>query len=595
MQSVAGVGRLRQLVTGPQDRQRSLVAVVAGSGLVARCAVEADADLLMVLSAGLYRNLGTGSLAAFLPCGNANDQTESLLRDHVLPRARQVPIVAGVYAPDETIALETRFERLASLGVAGVVNWPAVGLIDGAFREAIEAEGLGTQCESAMLSRAKSAGFVTFGFALTTTEVRCYVDAGVDGLILDLGLTRTVDDIRQKRDQLQRAIAQLNELLSVARNGSADRLCLVFGGPLTTPEDLEEVLRYTRVDGFAGGSVFERLPVQNILTSTIRSFKSVVIGRGKQESSAGLASIIGRTSSMQDVFDMIRRVAPHDVNVCIEGETGTGKELVATQLHCLSYRASQPFITLNCGAIPEHLLESEFFGHEKGSFTSADRRRLGKFELAQSGTLFLDEIADLSPRGQVALLRAIQQREINRVGGDQPIPIDVRIVVASNQPLAEAVRQKRFREDLYYRLNFVTIEVPPLRARVDDIPLLVDNILATLQVRLNRRLGGISREFLDKLRVHHWPGNVRELEHVIGQAALREDGPELQGNRFTPVDYGHYDAPSTTTHRFHEMTAADRQAAATQAVATAHGNKSRAARALGISRKTLYIWLHGES
>jgi len=587
------MGRLRQLADSTGARGRSLVAVVAGSGLVARCAVEAGADLLMVLSAGLYRNLGTGSLAAFLPYGNANDQTEMLLREHILPRAQRVPVIAGVYAADETCPLESRLRRLQSLGVEGVVNWPAVGLIDGGYREAIEAEGLGTHCEAAMLSLAKSAGFVTFGFALTKEEVTCFVNAGVDGLILDLGLTRKVDDIREKRDQLQRAIVRLNEMLKAASEGAAGRLCLAFGGPITTPEDLEEVYRYTTVHGFAGGSVFERLPVQNILSSTVRRFKSVAIGRGQREEDVGLASIVGRTPIMQEVFDLIRRVAPYDVNVCIEGETGTGKELVATQLHRMSYRASQPFITLNCGAISDSLLESEFFGHEKGAFTSADRRRLGKFELAHGGTLFLDEIADLSPRGQVALLRAIQQREINRVGGDHSIPIDVRIIAASNQPLAEAVRQKRFREDLYYRLNYVSISVPSLRERIDDIPLLVDTILARLRVQLNRRLEGLSAVFVEKLRSHDWPGNVRELEHVIGQAALREDGPELQGRHFTPMAYRPRDTLSTSSQSPSETTDPDRQAVARQAVLKARGNKSQAASALGITRKTLYAWLRG--
>lgn len=584
------MNQLLNLLKANSARTQPVVAVVAGSGLVVRCAVEAGADLLMVLNAGLYRNLGTGSLAAFLPYGNANDQTETLLREQVLPRAQGLPIVAGVFAADETVGLETRLKRLKSLGVAGVVNWPAIGFLDGHFRELIEDEGLGTRCETQMLTLAQSMGLATFGFALTPAEVACFLAAGVDSLVLDLGLTRDIADVRQRRDQLQTAIVRLNGMLEIAERDAPGKLCLAFGGPITTPEDLEEVFRYSKIHGFAGGSVFERLPVQSVLTSTVRRFKNIAVGRGENPEDLGLGELIGRSPGMQEVFQLIRQVAPHDVNVCIEGETGTGKELVAMQLHQLSNRHSRPFITLNCGAIPESLLESELFGHEKGAFTSADRRRLGKFELAQGGTLFLDEIADLSPRGQVALLRAIQQREITRVGGDHSLAIDVRIIAASNQSLAEAVRKKRFREDLYYRLNYITIAVPPLRDRIEDLPLVAKQILVRLQIQLDRKLAGLSPGFQEKMLRHGWPGNVRELEHVLGQAALREERPILAGHYFTPMPF--------ETNRHEDNPADDgitspvgRKTRVLQALEKSQGNKSRAAAMLGITRKTLYAWL----
>jgi DNA-binding NtrC family response regulator/predicted TIM-barrel enzyme len=587
------MSKLHDLIKSNPTRTQPVVAVVAGSGLVVCCAVEAGADLLMVLNAGLYRNLGTGSLAAFLPYGNANDQTEMLLREQVLPRAQGVPVVAGVFAADETIRLETRLKRLKDLGVEGVVNWPAIGFLEGRYRELVEEEGLGTRCEANMLALARSMGLIPFGFALTRQEVACFLAAGAEGLILNLGLTHDVADVRQRRDQLQTAIVRLNEMLAIARRDAPGSLCLAFGGPITTPEDLEQVFRHSEIHGFAGGSVFERLPVQSVLTSTVRRFKSIAVGRGEKLDDFGLGALVGRSSAMQEVFQLIRQVAPHDVNVCIEGETGTGKELVAMQLHRLSNRSSRPFITLNCGAIPETLLESELFGHEKGAFTSADRRRLGKFELAQGGTLFLDEIADLSPRGQVALLRAIQQREITRVGGDQSLAIDVRIIAASNQSLAEAVRKKRFREDLYYRLNYITIAVPPLRERIEDLQLLTKDILARLQIQLDRKLDGLSPAFQEKMLRHRWPGNVRELEHVLGQAALREERTLLEGHYFTPM-------PLDAAHcSFHPLDNGkplrlNRKNRAHQALAETQGNKSRAAAILGITRKTFYAWLRGE-
>src|SRR5690606_33898421 len=268
--------------------------------------------------------------------------------------------------------------------------------------------------------------------------------------------------------------------------------------------------------------------------------------------------------------------------------------------------------------MPDNLIESELFGHEKGAFTGADRRRLGKFELAQHGTLFLDEIADLSPHGQVALLRALQQREIMRVGGEQHIPVDVRIVAASNQSLARLVEQGRFRADLYHRLNNVTLIVPALRDRLEDLPLLVEEFLARLQIQLGRRISGVAPRFLARLRKHSWPGNVRELQHVLTQAALLEDGLLLEGKEFAPKAAadsrtrhaqavpGHVSGPAARyltsgSHHGPESGAyganpgvsgsLDRRGAAQHALAVHGGNKSRAAAALGVTRKTFYAWL----
>lgn len=582
------MSRLRSSIRLGARRPHPLIGVVAGSGLVVRSAVEAEADLLMVLNAGLYRNLGTGSLASFLSYGNANDQTESLLREQVLPRAAGVPVVAGVFAADPTEEVASRLERLRGLGVEGIVNWPAIGFVDGQFREALEEDGLGVRAEAAMLDLARSMGFVTFGFALGEPELARFLEARCDALVLNLGLTRKVNDLCEQRDSLQQAITRLNAMLGQARKAAPHTVCLAFGGPITSPEDLEQVFRCSEIDGFAGGSVFERLPVQAIVASTVRRFKSVTVRRGDRQREPAFGPMIGRSPAIREVYDLIDRVARYDVHVCIEGETGTGKELVATQLHRRSHRASQPFITLNCGAIPDTLLESELFGHEKGAFTSADRARLGKFELAQRGTLFLDEIADLSPRGQVALLRAIQQREVTRIGGEASIPIDVRILAASNQPLADAVAQGRFREDLYYRLNAITIAVPPLRDRREDIPLLVEQILARLSRQMSRRITGISPTFLARLQRHAWPGNVRELEHAIGQAALREDGEVLEGHHFAVAE------TVRLPHRIRDAEPSptnDLRARALQTLREARGNKTRAAAILGITRKTLYAWL----
>jgi DNA-binding NtrC family response regulator/predicted TIM-barrel enzyme len=579
---------LQELMSSNRRTAGRLVAVVAGSGQVARCAVDAGADFLLVLNAGAYRSLGAGSLASFLAYGNANDQTERLLREHILPSCGTLPIVAGVFASDPTRPLADRLRVLRELGVAGITNWPAVGFVDGEFRRLMEADGVGVAAEVEMLRTAAEFGFATLGFALDTEAARAFSAAHVDGLVLNLGLTREIKDVHERRDQLQQALVQLRAMQAAAHEAGGRPFTLAFGGPATTPDDLEEILRHSDVSGYAGGSVFERLPVREGVTATISHFKSAATRPSAATTKeATLGDMIGSSPAMRRVFDLIKRVAPRDVNIVIQGESGTGKELVATLLHKLSPRGTRAFVTLNCGAITESLLESELFGHEKGAFTGAHRRRLGKFELAHRGTLFLDEIADLSPHAQVSLLRALQQREITRVGGEGSIPVDVRIVAASHQDLAERVAAGSFRADLYYRLNGLTMIIPPLRERPADLPLLAETTLRRLCVQWNLPSRRISAGFLDRMSRHAWPGNVRELQHIIGQALLLEDSRVLDGAHFHPSLSGEQRSISPPA----EHKSVSRRASAEKALRAAHGNKSAAAASLGVTRKTFYAWL----
>lgn len=577
-----------------RPKGRPMVAVVSGSGQVARCAVQGGADLLIVLSAGFFRNIGTGSLASLLPFSNANEITERLLTEQILPCRGTTPVIAGVLPKDPLHPLQEILPRLRQLGVDGITNWPAVGFIDGVIREILEVEGLGLEAEVNLLQEAKQHGLLTFGFALEPEAAARFANVGADALILDLGLTRRLEDVREHCDQLQQAIVRLQVMLKAVRETGKRPLLLAFGGPVTTASDLEQVFRQCQIAGFAGGSVFERLPVQDAVTATVRHFKSVGLQSNGASSGTHLGELIGATREMRQVFELIERVAPYDVNVCIEGETGTGKELVASLLHQHSQRSHGPFITLNCGAIPETLIESELFGHERGAFTGAHRQRLGKFELANRGTLFLDEIADLSQHAQVALLRAIQQREITRVGGEHTIPVDTRIITASHQSLPKLVREGKFRADLLFRLNHLTIYLPPLRERKDDLEVLSQAFLSRLKLQLNRPISGVSQGFLEKLRQHSWPGNVRELEHVLRQATILEDSSTLTGRFFqpTPRPTDFIPSPPTALSRIPKKS---RYRAAKEAVEAAQGNKSYAAASLGVSRKTLYSWLNSSA
>ena len=263
-----------------------------------------------------------------------------------------------------------------------------------------------------------------------------------------------------------------------------------------------------------------------------------------------LTGLVGQSDAIREVLVKVEQIAPVSSTVLIEGESGTGKELVARAIHRLSPRRNKPFIAVNVGALPETLLESELFGHEKGAFTGAAERRIGRFELANTGTLFLDEIGDVPLATQVKLLRVLEEREITRVGGTQGIPVDVRVVAATNNPLKAGVEEGRFRADLYYRLNVLSIYLPPLRERRDDIPLLVRQFITELSRQHDRPFKGISPEALEMLVEYAWPGNVRELRNLVESMVVlapgREIGPadiprqirEGGGARFLPVHVG---------------------------------------------------------
>jgi two-component system response regulator AtoC len=251
-----------------------------------------------------------------------------------------------------------------------------------------------------------------------------------------------------------------------------------------------------------------------------RARRDVLVLRGELERVAGFEEIVGGSPAMREVFTLVEQVAPADATVLIRGETGTGKELVARALHRRSGRRERPFVAVNCTAIPRELMESEFFGHEKGSFTGATARRIGRFEQADGSTLFLDEVGDLDLSIQAKLLRVLQEQEITRVGARDPIKVDVRIVAATNRDLEQLVREGRFRDDLYYRLNVIPIRLPPLRERPQDLPALLEHFLGSFARRYGRPVTLPTPEVLAQARTYPWPGNVRELRNLCERAVL---------------------------------------------------------------------------
>ncbi|MBZ2172861.1 sigma 54-interacting transcriptional regulator [Nitratidesulfovibrio sp. SRB-5] len=305
------------------------------------------------------------------------------------------------------------------------------------------------------------------------------------------------------------------------------------------------------------------------------------------------AGIIGQSQSMHRLMDMMASIAPSEATVLVTGESGTGKELIARAIHANSQRRHGPYVTVNCAALTETLLESELFGHEKGAFTGAEKRREGRFQSADKGTIFLDEIGETSLPMQAKLLRAIQEREIQRVGSDQTLRVDVRIIAATNRDLRAEVEAGRFRQDLYYRLNVVTLHVPPLRERVEDIPLLAGHFLRRFTEKNGKRVKGFTPQAMDRLLKHDWPGNVRELENAAERAVVLLVGEYISERELPHAIAGEDGDATCAVPRFNGMTLEEiERAAILDAMDVSEGNKSEAARRLGITRKTLHAKLN---
>ena len=353
-----------------------------------------------------------------------------------------------------------------------------------------------------------------------------------------------------------------------------------------------------------------------------RDMKQVVSYQPLLESEDYELGIVGRSEAMQNVFKLIGQLAASDATALITGESGTGKELVARAIYHHSQRSDKPFLAINCAAIPENLLESELFGHERGAFTGATMQRAGKFEQCNGGTIFLDEIGDMTPATQTKILRVLQSGTFERVGGNQPIQVDVRVIAATNQPLEQAVAAKEFREDLFYRLNVVRIQIPPLRDRREDIPLLVNYFLKKFAQNQSQPPKSISPQTIKALEEFRWPGNVRELENVIqralvvakGEAILpgdlpteiieRRSGGDVEApsdSTVIPVSSGPAEAPGSADlvsivaalfqwarkdHKLKDIPAVERELVI-QALLETKGNQVQAAKLLGITRATL--------
>jgi two-component system, NtrC family, response regulator AtoC len=382
----------------------------------------------------------------------------------------------------------------------------------------------------------------------------------IDGLEI-LKIIKSIDDSIEVI--MVTAVVTVGKAVEAIRLGAYDYI--------TKPFDIQSLTE----------QVAKLIEKKNLLREN-RSMRRVI------ESDCQFEKIVGCSAPIREVFKVIEDVSQSNATVLITGESGTGKELAARAIHNRSARQDKLFVALNCAAIPENLLESELFGHEKGSFTGASDRQIGKFEIADGGTLFLDEIGSLPLPMQAKLLRAVQEREIERVGGSRPVPINVRLVAATNSDLKAAIKERRFREDLFYRLNVIPLQLPPLRERKEDIPLLANHFLYKYNHEFGKKIKGFKKEVLSLLAAYDWPGNVRELENLVERLVVLNRGNLIEIDKL-PAEIKGEAAGGGNTSEVKFKAAVKRFEAdfIRQALDKAEGRKGEAAKIMGIHRNTL--------
>lgn len=434
-----------------------------------------------------------------------------------------------------------------------------------------------------------------------------------------------VDDEKNSRDGLARALQRSYEVV-VAENGQKaldvlatrpvdimlsdvrmpgmDGLTLLQRALARTPQPLcimltaygtielaVEAMKRGAYDFLTKPINLDRLDI--LLQRAVHSRKVEIENKQLREqldSKYNLTSIVGQSQAMEEVFDTVRQVAPSRATVLIQGESGTGKELVAHAIHQLSPRNHGPYVAVHCAALSSNLLESELFGHEKGAFTGANERRRGRFEMADGGTLFLDEVGEIDPSIQVKILRVLEERNFERVGGHENIEVDVRLVAATNRDLKKMVEEGKFREDLFYRLYVVVLTLPPLRERQGDIPILVQHFLQSMAKDNGKVIEGVTPEVMDILQSYTWPGNVRELRNIVERMVVLSRSPKI-GVRDLPAslrDLGRgAGQPGFSSPSGLNIENAERQLVV-RALKTHNNNRTKAAKELGISRRTLH-------
>ncbi len=478
-----------------RERARSripLTGAAIGSGISTKYVLTGGADFILSATGGRFRCSGAHSMGAFFSMGNTNDFILDFSVREILPRSENKPVIIGVSPNDPHCDGDAMLALIRDCGFHGVNNFPSIGFYDGPFRRALEKSGFTFAREVEFLRKAGEMGLFTLAFVYTPEEARQMAEAGVHAVCATQQTPADSSPAIRAGLNSRESETRYAGIFRAVEASAPDCVRLFYaGGAIATPEDVDAMLQNTDSHGYIGGSIFERFPTAHAVEEITGQYKKII--RLTHENKAlrqelirkkGFDEIVGQSRLMQDLFDVVNKVADKDVNVLVTGESGTGKELIVKAIHYNSKRQNQPFIKVNCAAIPEALLESELFGHTKGAFTGATNDRIGLFQLADKGTLFLDEIGELNLGMQAKLLRVIQQRELQRIGSDKFIKLDFRLVAATNMNLLDLMNAGKFREDLYYRLNVVSINTPALRHRKEDINLIAAFFLRRIADKL---------------------------------------------------------------------------------------------------------------
>ena len=580
-----------------------IVGAAVGSGFAAKHAIKGGADLLLVLNAGRFRSAGISSLAAYMPFENCNDTVMRLGSKEIIPQAKDIPVIIGVCATDPYLNIKAFNKEIRKNGFLGINNFPTVSILDGNYRVLLEENGIGFDREVELIKQASQDGIFTVAFVFNENEAIEMVDAGVDMLCVNFGFTLGGYNGVKHGLSIQEATNKAISIFNAVDKIRPAVFKMVYGGPITNPDTLGDFIFATGAQGYIGGSAIERIPIENNITETMKEFKGLL--KLKEENlflkqqlarRDGLENIIGNSDIMQELYETIVKVAETDANVLITGESGTGKDLVSRAIHSQSKRKTAAYIKINCASIPFSLLESELFGHEKGAYTGAHIRHIGRFEHANGGTLFLDEIAEMDIGLQSKILRVIEDREFERVGGSETITVDVRLISATNQDLSHALSEKSFRKDLFYCLNVLSIRIPPLRERKEDIPLLVNYFINNINNKFGFNIKKIESAALDAVLEYDWPGNVRELEHALERAAVLGDKVTIM-QKYLPENIYKKNINKKAVGLIgegiekHSLIQASERERVIQALEKNFWNITRAAENLDISRKTLYEWM----
>lgn len=442
------------------------------------------------------------------------------------------------------------------------------------------------RCIVTLLERSTGELVINAAYGMSDAEKkrgRYAIGEGITGRVVRSGRGEIIPVVSEESSFLARVSRQTDEqpvahaFICIPLK-AANEVIGTLSALSVTPKDHGLLQRHSRFLGIVASLIAGPLRAERLSgDSEQRPVASAVLSP---------SNIVGRSKAMELVYDLIAQVSASDTTVLLQGESGVGKELVAHAIHERSGRQKGPFVKLNCAALPASMLESELFGHEKGAFTGALQRRKGRFELADKGTIFLDEIGDISAATQISLLRVLQEKEFERVGGSQTLRIDARVITATNRDLAEITNNGNFREDLFYRLNVFPIQIPPLRERQADILLLADFFVEKYASAMGRTVRRLSTSAIDMLIAYHWPGNVRELENCIERAVLISDSAVIQGNHLPPsLQTG--EASGTTPGSLKSSLAAVEKELLLDALKTSRGNMASAARQLGISERIM--------